>query len=136
MLNEYIESGAFDRRVKFLQNYYRQKRDYLCDKLMPLAENGLRFQVPEGGLSLWCKLPEDVNEKKLFALCKQQGLLYMPGNVFFPYGYSGSGYIRLCFSSVSEQQIDQAVNILEVAMSHSKDSIERRISEAALQFRR
>lgn len=136
MLNEYIESGAFDRRVKFLQNHYRQKRDYLCDKLIPLAENGLRFQVPEGGLSLWCKLPEDVNEKKLFALCKQRGLLYMPGNVFFPYGYSGSGYIRLCFSSVSEQQMDQAANILEVAMSQSKDSIERRISETALQFRR
>lgn len=136
MLNTFIESGGFEARVRFLQDYYRQKRDCLCRRLMPLAEKGLKFQIPEGGLCLWCKLPEDVNEKKLFALCKQRGVLYMPGGVFFPYGYSGSGYIRLCFSSVSDAQIDRAVETLEIAMSHSKDSIERRISEAALQFRR
>lgn len=135
MLNSFIESGAFERRVQFLQRYYRQKRDYLCRRLIPLVEKGLIFQIPEGGLCLWCKLPEDVNEKKLFALCKQRGVLYMPGSVFFPYGYSGSGYIRLCFSSASEQQIDRAVEILDITMELSKDNIGRRICETNPQFR-
>lgn len=124
MLNKYIENGNLERRVEFLQDYYRKKRDYLCKSLLPLTEKGLHFQIPEGGLFLWCKLPEDINEKKLFALCKQQGLLYMPGNVFFPYGYNGSGYIRLCFSNTSEAQMDSAVRILEESMGLSKNHSE------------
>lgn len=124
MLNQYIESGAFEKRIKFLQEYYREKRDYLCNRLLPLKEMGLEFSLPEGGLFVWCKLPEDINEKKLFALCKQRGLLYMPGNVFFPYGYNGSGYIRLCFSNVSEAQMDSAADILEASMNQSKNHSE------------
>lgn len=119
MLNEAIENGSFERRVSFLKEYYRKKRDYFAKTLEPLKELGLQFEVPRGGLSFWCKLPGNVNEKKLFAISKEKGLLYMPGSVFFPYGYSGSGYIRLCFSSAAERDMDKGVRILAEAIERS-----------------
>lgn len=136
ILNRFIESGGLERRIDFLIKYYRKKRDYLCAALAPLRSKGLEFDIPEGGLCVWCKLPEDVNEKKLFAIARQKGLIYMPGSVFYPQGYSGSGHIRLCFSSASEGQIDRGVRILSESMDLSRSSFERWIAEAKLQFHR
>ena len=126
MLNNFIESGAFGRRIASLRKYCGKNRDRLCEALTPLKRHGLSFSVPEGGLCLWCKLPDDVNEKKLFALCRENKLLYMPGSVFFPYGYGGSGYIRLCFSNVREDEIDKAAAILKDAILKSKNNFERK----------
>lgn len=134
MLNRFIESGGFERRVKYLQEYCRQKRDHLCKELERLKRKGLSFKVPEGGLCVWCKLPNDVNEKKLFSIAREKGLLYMPGNVFFPYGYSGSGYIRLCFSNVSEEEIVKGVKILSESIELSRSDFERWVAGAKLQF--
>lgn len=122
LLNRFIESGRMDKRKKQLTEFYRNKRDVLSNRLLPLKEQGLSFEKPEGGLYIWCKLPDDVNEKKLFITAGEKGLLYMPGSVFFPYGYSGSGYIRLCFSNVCSKDIDRGVDILKAAMDISRDN--------------
>ena len=58
----------------------------------------------------------------------------MPGNVFFPYGYSGSGYIRLCFSNVSEEEIVKGVKILSESIELSRSDFERWVAGAKLQF--
>lgn len=130
MLNEAIENGNFERRVSFLKEYYRQKRDCFANKLEALKDKGLEFEVPQGGLFFWCKLPRDVNEKKLFAISKEKGLLYMPGSVFFPYGYSGSGYIRLCFSNASEEDMGRGIKILAEAIELSRSNFERQVPGA------
>ena len=44
----------------------------------------------------------------------------MPGSVFFPYGYSGSGYIRLCFSNVTEEEMTRGAKILSESMELSR----------------
>ena len=120
MLNRFIESGRMEKRKAFLRAHFRRQRDLLCNELEPLKKQGLCFDVPEGGLCIWCKLPDDVNEKKLFITAGEKGLLYMPGSVFFPYGYSGSGYIRLCFSNVTEEGMTRGAKILSESMELSR----------------
>ena len=121
LLNRFIESGRMEERKERLVKHYKKQRDMMYSRLLSLKEYGLSFEKPEGGLYIWCKLPEDINEKKLFMTSGEKGLLYMPGSVFFPYGYSGSGYIRLCFSNVSEQDIDRSIDILKDSMEISRD---------------
>lgn len=121
LLNRFIESGRMGKRKERLKEHYKSQLNMMYDKLSELKEYGLSFEKPEGGLYIWCKLPEDINEKKLFITAGEKGLLYMPGSVFFPYGYSGSGYIRLCFSNVSEIDIDRSIEILKESMKISRD---------------
>lgn len=124
LLNQFIETGSYDRRTAFLTDYYRKRRDTMAEALAPLKEMGLSFEVPEGGLGIWCRLPDHINEKKLFTLSRENGLLYMPGNVYFPYGYTGNGYIRLCFSNVSDEEIRWGIGVLSRALVMSYMKLE------------
>lgn len=120
LINRTIEEGHYQNHIDEIKRECRASRDYLCKKMEPLKEKGIKFNIPEGGPCLWCELPGDVNENTLFALCLQKGLIYMPGNAFYPYGYMGNAHIRLCFSNVTKKEIEKAVHILAEALEESR----------------
>lgn len=117
ILNEAIEDGTYERRIVKIQEYYREKRDYLCERLESLRAYGLEFNKPKGGLFVWCTLPSHVNERKMFKFAREKGLLYMPGDLFFPFGQNGRSCIRISYSNVSDRQIDEGIKILEEALT-------------------
>jgi DNA-binding transcriptional MocR family regulator len=43
----------------------------------------------------------------------------MPGFLFYPKGYEGGGHVRLCFSNISDADIERGVQILSEALEHS-----------------
>ena len=112
MLNKFIESGHYEHRISFLKKYYKEKRDLFDTKLCELKTEGIEYIKPQGGLSFWVSIPEKINEKKLFTESKKQGVIYMPGNLFYPYGYSGRAHARLSFSDVTDDEIVEGINIL------------------------
>lgn len=116
MLNEFIESGDYEEYLINLRDYYRRKRDYLIEELNKGENKSFSLHCPEGGLFVWCDLDDKINEKKLFDICREMGLLIMPGYIFYPDGYQGSGHIRLCFSKLDEKDIKKAVAILNEAI--------------------
>lgn len=122
MLNEFIESGNYEEHLQELREYYGARRDTLMRALKRIKHKGINFTFPEGGLYVWCTLDGRINEKELFRICKQEGLLLMPGYIFYPNGYQGGGHIRLCFSNVSDQEIEEAVLILERAMEKAMNT--------------
>lgn len=127
MLNEFIETGNYEEHLKDLREYYETKRDVLMRALKRIEHKGLSAVHPEGGLYVWCTLDSRINEKELFQLCRQEGLLLMPGYIFYPNGYQGGGHIRLCFSNVSDQEIEEAVLILERALDHEANRQQKEI---------
>lgn len=66
MLNEYIERGYFARHVQRLAARYARKLELLCRGLDRIADKGIHYTRPKGGLLLWCTLDEDINERTLF----------------------------------------------------------------------
>lgn len=52
---------------------------------------------------------------------KTDGVLFyhMPGFLFYPKGYEGGGHVRLCFSNISDADIERGVQILSEALEHS-----------------
>ncbi len=45
--------------------------------------------------------------------------MLMPGFLFYPKGYEGGGHVRLCFSNISDADIERGVQILSEALEHS-----------------
>lgn len=122
MLNEYIERGYFARHVQRLAARYARKLELLCRGLDRIADKGIHYTRPKGGLLLWCTLDEDINERTLFREAQKRGLLIMPGFLFYPKGYPGAGHVRLCFSNIRDEDIDKAIAILGQALDSSADS--------------
>ena len=44
----------------------------------------------------------------------------MPGNTFFAEGSKGESYMRLSFSSASDEQIEEGVKLLQELIEHCK----------------
>ena len=103
MWTRFYEKGYYEQHRKFLVDFYRKKRDLMGEALSRIP--GLSFDIPPGGLVYWVKLPENVNDRQVTAAAERRGLLLMPGNTFFVEGSRGESYLRISFSSASDEQI-------------------------------
>ena len=115
----FIETGYYDKHKQFLKEFYRKRRDLICRKLAEIPE--ISFHIPDGGLNLWVKLEEGINDRLLVSVAEKMGLLLMPGCAFFPCGSKGETFLRICFSAPNEQQIEEGVEILKRAIAYCKN---------------
>ena len=110
MWARFYEKGYYDRHLEFLVDFYRKKRDRMAHALAKIP--GLSFETPQGGLVFWVKLPDGLNDRQVTAAAERRGVLLMPGNTFFAEGSRGESYLRISFSSASDEQIEMGAAIL------------------------
>jgi GntR family transcriptional regulator, regulator for abcA and norABC len=65
----------------------------------------LSFQVPEGGIHLWCHLQKEINEYQLLEEALRNGVAFVPGSLLG----SKSGYIRLTYGRVESKLIQEGM---------------------------
>src|SRR5262249_7916213 len=94
-----LESGEFDRHLVALRREHRRRRDVMVHALRQCTTSReLRFDVPDGGLYLWCQLPDSVPAQALHRQTLRDGIVFVPGEAF--YVDRGGGHeIRICFTS-------------------------------------
>ncbi|MFE3387419.1 aminotransferase-like domain-containing protein [Streptomyces anulatus] len=92
-------------------------RDHLVARLSALP--WCRFQVPQGGLSLWLELP-DTDSRRLAVLAARHNLALTPGFYFSPDG-TLDHYLRLPFT-LPPEALDTAVDRLTEAHASLKGS--------------
>ncbi|HEX2516428.1 MAG TPA: PLP-dependent aminotransferase family protein [Chloroflexota bacterium] len=104
-----------DAHVPRLVQVYHRKRDALVDALEQSFPAGdpLRptWTLPAGGFFLWLKLPPGVDPRKVADEAGQRGVAYVSGSAFFADG-SGSEYVRLAWSMLSEENLQAAAGLL------------------------
>ena len=110
MWARFFEKGYYEKHRQFLTDFYRKKRDLMCSCLSRIP--GLSFTVPEGGLFIWTRLPEHTNDRQVAAAAERAGLLLMPGNTFFAEGSRGESYLRISYSSATDEEIMEGVRRL------------------------
>jgi 2-aminoadipate transaminase len=84
-----LASDRYDAHIERLRHAYRAKRDAMLtaadQELAPL--DGVHWEIPGGGLYIWVELPEHVDtgpQGQLFNVALEEGVLYVPGEFFFP----------------------------------------------------
>ena len=122
-LNEYISSGQYKEHIQIMQHEYKQKLDLLCDCLDKIADKGISYIRPKGGLFVWCTLEKNINDKELYKIAKKNGILVMPGWVFYNNNREKSGNLRLCFSKLTDQQIKKGTRILGKSLDEIRPKI-------------
>ncbi|MEY8364851.1 PLP-dependent aminotransferase family protein [Anaerovoracaceae bacterium 41-7] len=128
-LNEYIESGEFEKHIRCVQQVYSARLNLLCEELDKISDKGITYKKPKGGLLLWCTLENGINERELFRVAEEKGVLITPGWVFYDNSHSRKGHIRLCFSNVTDEQIRRGVALLGQALDECKRVKDRRREE-------
>ncbi len=108
----YLRKGMWKDYIEKIISFYKEKYDYMISGLSDLKKAGISFHNPGGGLSIWVRLPKDIDAVDLYEECSRRKLAIVPGRVFYLDESEGDEYIRLSFSSVSIPQIDEGIKIL------------------------
>lgn len=116
MLNDFIDSGEYEKHLQTLKVHYEEKLELLCRELDKIKDKGIVCNKPLGGLVLWCTLSPELNVRKVSQYIAEENVVIMPGHVFYGNSDEKEGHIRLCFSNVSDAEIIEAVRRIGVAL--------------------
>jgi 2-aminoadipate transaminase len=107
-----IEDGSFDRHLKTLRSEHARRAAQMVAAIQRHVPAGaLRFARPAGGLYLWCRLAAGMSARDLLDRALDAGVAFVPGHAFYP-DPAGESELRLCFSSVMPDTIDDAIRRL------------------------
>ena len=96
---------------KFVKTYDKRRRSMLAalDEFFPPEATWTR---PEGGFFVWVTLPSYVDANSMLAEALEHGVIYAPGDSFYPDGKRGRNCMRLNFSYESPENIREAIRRL------------------------
>jgi len=111
--HQFMTEYDFKGHLKNLREIYRKKADF-CMKLLDehLVPNKISYQPIEGGLFIWCKLPEGTD---MLDFCKQAVLrkvCVVPGNAFLTDEKEQCSSFRINFSTPTDEQLEKGIRIL------------------------
>ena len=75
---------------------------------------------PRGGFFSWLDLPDGVDGTDVACRAVDEGVAIVPGAPFFP-GTGGAGNVRLSFSRVEDDLIDEGIKRLASVIEHSRE---------------
>jgi len=78
----------------------------------------MRWERPQGGFYVWCRLPREVERSRLISAAAEAGVSFLPGWSCYVED-PGSSFIRLNFSFPREEQIEPGVARLMEAVARS-----------------
>lgn len=131
-LAQLCTSGAYDRHLRRVARELDRRLSRACAALEERLPRGSTFVRPEGGFALWVTLPEPIDTMAMFPAAKQAGVVYTPGQLFYPDGRRSSS-LRLSVAQCDPDEIARGIRILgEVASAALPGRAARRASREAL----
>jgi 2-aminoadipate transaminase len=111
VLAEYCTAN-FAKHVPALRRGLRAKLVTLMEALKANFGAEAEFDDPPGGIFLWVKLPDGVDALKLYQPALAAGVAINPGPEWSVNKAHSRSRIRLCFASLSHEEIHQGVAAL------------------------
>jgi DNA-binding transcriptional MocR family regulator len=105
---ELVTSPAWPRHLRGLRTALRTRRDVLVGELRSALGEGCLGSVPAGGLHLWVRLPDHVDDAELAARARVAGVVVSAGQQWFPAEATGA-FLRLSFATAAPDAIPGAV---------------------------
>ncbi|MEV4705385.1 PLP-dependent aminotransferase family protein [Actinoplanes sp. NPDC049316] len=117
IVHQFCVSGDIDRSIQTVSAALSERARVLAESIRTHIP-GATFTEPDGGYFLWVDLPEDVDVDKLFPVAMKKGVAIVKGSDFLLDG--GKHSVRLAYSAVTVDQIDEGVRRLAEAIAETR----------------
>ncbi|MBI4591627.1 MAG: PLP-dependent aminotransferase family protein [Candidatus Rokubacteria bacterium] len=107
----FCQRRLLERHLTRCAPEYSRRRVILLRALESRMPAGVTWTEPRGGFSLLLALPEEIDAAALLPRALDHGVAFTPGSVFFVDG-GGESTLRLSFSTISTQRIDEGIKRL------------------------
>ena len=108
MLEEYGRSGQLEQQIVASRVLYARRAGLVTQALAAHMPDGATWTTPQGGFYIWLTAPDGVDTVALSAAARARRVAYVPGRPFYP-GEAGTTQIRLAYSRVADQLIDEGI---------------------------
>lgn len=119
IIDRWFKEYDVDKHIDEIRKIYREKINLMCDMLDEHCPE-IEYVRPQGGLFLWAKLPDYVD---MLDYCKRlvdNKVAVVPGNAFIVDESKPCNYIRLNFSTPSNENIVKGVKIMAKVIKEYK----------------
>jgi 2-aminoadipate transaminase len=118
IVNEYLESGHYQKHIDMVTGTYRERRDVMLAALESHFPRSASWNKPSGGMFFWVRLPDGSDAGAILKKCIEHNVAFVPGTEFYPDG-SGKNTMRLNFTNATSTDIEQGIKRLGEVLKES-----------------
>ncbi|MEJ7930457.1 PLP-dependent aminotransferase family protein [Ramlibacter sp. AN1015] len=117
-----LRDGFLDRHVPTIRALYHAQRDTMLAAMeREMQGMGVNWNVPEGGMFLWARLPRGMDSAALLSKAVEKNVAFVPGAAFYA-SEPDPRTLRLSFVTASAEQIDIGMKALAAAVRENLPS--------------
>lgn len=113
LVDEWMKTTDFEAHIEKIRGIYRRKLNLMCDLIDEKLGDLVSYVRPEGGLFVWCELPENVDMMTFVKKAVENKVAVVPGTAFTVEEGETTNCFRMNFSTPSDEKIIEGMNILE-----------------------
>ena len=111
LVDKWMEQNDVEAHIEKIREIYRRKLNLMCDLIDTELGDFVKYVRPEGGLFVWCELPENVNMLEFVTDCIANKVAVVPGSAFM-INDEEKNCFRMNFSTPSDEKIVEGMKIL------------------------
>lgn len=108
---EYMTKYNFEQHLENLRSIYSKKAKFCMDLLDKYAPK-IKYHKIDGGLFIWCELPESVDMPEFCKTAVLNKVCVVPGNAFLTDENEKCQSFRINFSTPTDEQLEAGIKIL------------------------
>ena len=116
LVYRWMKENDINEHIQRMQSIDRAKLDGMCKALDEYCPK-LEYVKPEGGMFVWCRLPDGINMIDFCKTAAAHKVAVVPGTAFLPDETASTQYIRLNFSTPSNEDMVKGIKILGELLS-------------------
>lgn len=111
LVDKWMEQYDLEAHIEKIRAIYRRKLNLMCDLIDSELGDFVKYVRPEGGLFVWCELPENVDMLEFVKECIANKVALVPGTAFM-INDENTNCFRMNFSTPSDEKIVEGMKIL------------------------
>ncbi|WP_339311082.1 PLP-dependent aminotransferase family protein [Paenibacillus sp. FSL M7-0896] len=121
-LHELLLSFDLEAHIRLVSREYKSRMQLLSAELVSQNWQDTSFLEPRGGMFLWLSLPARIHTAELLPLAVEQGVAFVPGEVFYS-EQPMKNTMRLNFTHTRPELLPLAVQRLSTALSRYEERL-------------
>lgn len=112
LCHRYMTERDLDGHIEKIREIYRKKAELMLSELDKNMPKCVKYTRPEGGLFLWCTLPNGTDSSAFIKKALEKKVAVVPGTAFNCDTEAPSDSFRLNYSMPSDEDIVRGIGIL------------------------
>ncbi len=108
----YMTECDLEAHIEKIRALYRHKSSLMLKALDEYMPADVKFTRPQGGIFLWCSLPEWYELSEFVKRCSEKNVFVVPGTAFLPDESEPTRSFRLNYSMPSDEEIERGIKLL------------------------